>query len=294
MAAIHNGIMNIVGQDNRIEIVDIHNDIMYVEGQDNQIEIVVIHNDIMTIEGKDNRMEIDDIHNDIIDTEGQENRITIADDLIDILNVERQSNRLEVIDTQSDACALTAWTEPRSEIPRAGKEHIVDYLGEPRKQAVMRVLFWNVRGLGAASKQRVVREIVRKHRCTILLLQETKLETISEALISRLWFDDQCRFAFVPSIGKSGGVAVVWNLVEFVMENIHVAYRFITVVGLWALEQWRCGVMGVYNSCVVPEQVQVWLEIHSFLNSMSIPWCIRGDFNMVLSDSERWGRSSVL
>ncbi|KAK8506587.1 hypothetical protein V6N12_073540 [Hibiscus sabdariffa] len=273
IATIHNGIMNIVGQDNRIEIVDIHNDIMYAEGQDNRIEIVVIYNDIMTIEGKDNRMEIDDLHNDIIDTEGQENRITIADDLIDILNVERQSNRLEVIDTQSDACALTVQTEPRSEIPRAGKAHIVDYVGEPRK---VREILEVIRILESVEKGENFEE-------------ETKLETISEALISRLWFDDQCRFAFVPSIGKSGGVAVVWNLVEFVIENVHVAYRFITVVGLWALEQWRCGVMGVYNSCVVPEQVQVWLEIHSFLHSMSIPWCIRGDFNVVLSDSERWG-----
>ncbi|KAK9002977.1 hypothetical protein V6N11_060551 [Hibiscus sabdariffa] len=118
----------------------------------------------------------------------------------------------------------------------------------------MRVLSWNVRGLGAAPKQKVVREIFRKHKCTFLLLQETKLESISDTFMSKLWFDDQFRFAFAPAVGKSGGIMVIWNSVRFAMEEVHVASRFISVVGSWVMEQWRGGVVGVYSPCVVSEQ----------------------------------------
>ncbi|KAK8548116.1 hypothetical protein V6N12_061036 [Hibiscus sabdariffa] len=78
------------------------------------------------------------------------------------------------------------------------------------------------------------------------------------------------------------------------MEDLHVASRFIAIVGSWVLEEWRCGVVGVYNSCMVSEQVQLWLEISSLLHLISVPWCIRGDFNIVLTGSKRRGRSSTL
>ncbi|KAK8478321.1 hypothetical protein V6N11_057312 [Hibiscus sabdariffa] len=117
---------------------------------------------------------------------------------------------------------------------------------------------------------------------------------MEDALVSRLWFDDQFGFAFAPAVGKSGGVVVIWNSVNFVMEDLHVASRFIAIVGSWVLEEWRCGVVGVYNSCMVSEQVQLWLEISSLLHLISVPWCIRGDFNIVLTGSKRRGRSSTL
>ncbi|KAK8548113.1 hypothetical protein V6N12_061033 [Hibiscus sabdariffa] len=78
------------------------------------------------------------------------------------------------------------------------------------------------------------------------------------------------------------------------MEDLHVASRFIAIVSSWVLEQWRCGVVGVYNSCMVSEQVQLWLEISSLLHLILVPWCIRGDINIVLTGSERQGRSSTL
>ncbi|KAK8682674.1 hypothetical protein V6N13_055055 [Hibiscus sabdariffa] len=71
----------------------------------------------------------------------------------------------------------------------------------------------------------------------------TTTTLMSDALVSRLWFDDQFGFAFAPAVGKSGGVVVIWNSVNFVMEDLHVASRFIAIVGSWVLEEWRCGVV---------------------------------------------------
>ncbi|KAK8643896.1 hypothetical protein V6N13_013173 [Hibiscus sabdariffa] len=106
----------------------------------------------------------------------------------------------------------------------------------------MKVLSCNVWGLGSMPKQKVVRELVRQQRCVILLLQETKLEFATEAFVSRLWFDDQFGFAFALAISKSGGVLVIWNHVNFVMEELGVATRFISMVGFWVIEQWWCGI----------------------------------------------------
>ena len=73
------------------------------------------------------------------------------------------------------------------------------------------VLCWNVRGLNSPSRQRAVREKIEENQCSIISLQETKCPSVDTNFV-RSWcprrFD---QFAYIPSVGASGGLITVWN-----------------------------------------------------------------------------------
>ncbi|XP_059302254.1 uncharacterized protein LOC132054225 [Lycium ferocissimum] len=50
----------------------------------------------------------------------------------------------------------------------------------------------------------------------------------------------------------------------------------------------------VYAKCNEVERLQLWDSIYSVANSMSLPWMIGGDFNVVLNDEEKIGGIPVL
>ncbi|KAK8669358.1 hypothetical protein V6N13_106791 [Hibiscus sabdariffa] len=57
----------------------------------------------------------------------------------------------------------------------------------------MRLLSWNVRGLGSVAKRRSVQNVLRRQRCGLAILQETKMESISEKVVKQIWFSDSFR-----------------------------------------------------------------------------------------------------
>lgn len=50
----------------------------------------------------------------------------------------------------------------------------------------MKIVSWNMRGLGRLLKRAVVKIFLCRHKVDIVLLQETKLSTISEAVVKEI------------------------------------------------------------------------------------------------------------
>lgn len=50
----------------------------------------------------------------------------------------------------------------------------------------MKILCWNVRGLGLASKCDVVRNVIKNSRCEICCMQEVKWNTFEFAYVNRV------------------------------------------------------------------------------------------------------------
>jgi exonuclease III len=46
------------------------------------------------------------------------------------------------------------------------------------------LLIWNVRGLNNPARRQVVKELIANHRCKLVSLQETKLQTMDDATIA--------------------------------------------------------------------------------------------------------------
>jgi exonuclease III len=73
------------------------------------------------------------------------------------------------------------------------------------------VLSFNVRGINAVAKGNGIHCVIRESNCDIICLQETKKEFFDRADLRRFCPNSFDEFAFVPSIGNSGGFITVWN-----------------------------------------------------------------------------------
>jgi exonuclease III len=75
----------------------------------------------------------------------------------------------------------------------------------------MKILSWNVRGLGGILKRPEVRKLLSEKNPSIVCLQETKLSVIDEALCMSLWGFVSHSYFFRPSEGASGGLLTIWD-----------------------------------------------------------------------------------
>lgn len=51
----------------------------------------------------------------------------------------------------------------------------------------MKVVPWNVRGLGGALRKMVVKEMIKWQKVHITLIQETKLREVNEKTVKEIW-----------------------------------------------------------------------------------------------------------
>ncbi|KAK8595305.1 hypothetical protein V6N13_016680 [Hibiscus sabdariffa] len=83
----------------------------------------------------------------------------------------------------------------------------------------MRVLSWNLRGMGSEAKISAVRKVIRDNRVDMAMFQETKKEKVTEGEISKMWVDDEFEFVVAASSGKSGGLLTIWDKTKFKLES---------------------------------------------------------------------------
>ncbi|KAK8558493.1 hypothetical protein V6N13_103667 [Hibiscus sabdariffa] len=123
----------------------------------------------------------------------------------------------------------------------------------------------------------------------MVVLLETKLEEVTSRIVSRVWYTYNFEFAFSPSKGKAGGILIIWDTTCFHLRASELNPRFVLIDGVWIKEDWRCGIFGIYAPSGMAEQVCLWSSIGGLLASRQFPWCVCGDFNVVLKREERQG-----
>ncbi|KAG5553067.1 hypothetical protein RHGRI_011057 [Rhododendron griersonianum] len=152
----------------------------------------------------------------------------------------------------------------------------------------MILLTWNCQGVGRTLTTQALGDIVRKNRPSIFFLMETKNnKVLQETIRRRLGFDFS---NYVDLIGLSGGLALWWkNEVEIDIEAstkniVHTVISEKAFSHVWAASF-------IYGSPSREGRDQVWEEIKCIGCSESLPWLCIGDFNEVLSTSDKVGGS---
>ena len=51
----------------------------------------------------------------------------------------------------------------------------------------MKILSWNVHGLGGAGHRLVVKELIRNNKVQIALIQESKIASMTENIVREVW-----------------------------------------------------------------------------------------------------------
>ena len=77
------------------------------------------------------------------------------------------------------------------------------------------VLCWNIRGLNLDKKCLALSNAIQSSGCVIICLQETKMQKFDASTLKLLCPKRFDRYAYIPSVGASGGIVTIWNSALF-------------------------------------------------------------------------------
>jgi exonuclease III len=74
-----------------------------------------------------------------------------------------------------------------------------------------KILNWNLRGINSEKKWLALSSKIVESGCDIICLQETKRESFDLDYIKKFCPRKFNKFEFLPSVGASGGLIIIWN-----------------------------------------------------------------------------------
>jgi len=139
----------------------------------------------------------------------------------------------------------------------------------------------------SSDKWDAIRNKIEESTCSVICLQETKRENFDISFIRN--FAPRCFdcFDFIPSVGASGGLLVLWASSFFtgvVFEKLQFSIT-VDFSSMHSVECWR--LTNIYGPCTEPDRSAF---INWFRNcdvSDSINWLFMGDFNFYRSLENR-------
>jgi len=147
----------------------------------------------------------------------------------------------------------------------------------------MKIISYNVKGLGGFEKRRKVRRLVEDKKPFVLCLQESKLSVVDEAVIKAMWGNTSVGYSFQPSIGASGGLLSMWdcNYVD-VWSTTSFSHVLVIRRGRVIQSGQEFVIVNVYAPCDTSANQILWDQLLNFvvINS-DANLCLCGDFNYV-------------
>ena len=153
---------------------------------------------------------------------------------------------------------------------------------------LIKIISWNIRGLGGFEKRREVSQLVREKKSFIICIQETKLLVFDGVVCKSVWYDSNVDFSFQLSSGASDGLVTLWDCTEV---EVWASLQFEHVLGIqgrFVKSGEEFTLLNVYAPCDVSRQQALWLNISQRLSAFSDHnICVWGDFNTVPWAEER-------
>ena len=153
----------------------------------------------------------------------------------------------------------------------------------------MNLLSWNYRGLGNLRIVNALAEVVKKEEPKIVFLMETKSNRDWMVMVK-----DKCNFKhglYVDNIGSKGGLAMLWgeevklDIQTFSQSHIDCLVDSGAEYGWWHLT-------GFYCNLETSKRKESWDTMKHLGTTSSLPWLVIGDFNEIMSMSEKEGGST--
>ncbi|GLT98273.1 hypothetical protein SLE2022_157850 [Rubroshorea leprosula] len=157
----------------------------------------------------------------------------------------------------------------------------------------MKIISFNVRGLGGIVKRKEVGKLVREERPDFLFLQETKLERIDVGICKMLWNSDEFDWVAKASSGASGGLLCLWDRRHFVKREEFTGDGYVGISGEWGVDKQQCSLINVYGPNDRQKRAKLWEELRKRVIDKEGRWLITGDFNAVRGPEERRGKAGV-
>ena len=151
----------------------------------------------------------------------------------------------------------------------------------------LKLLSWNVRRANDSTKRKAIKSIIRKQKVGLFCIQETKIQVLSDRVVSGLGPRRFLDWKALDAFGLAGGILICWDkrsleLLDWEEGQFSVSCKLRNVENgvVWVF----IGVCGPFTRV---ERECLWEEIGAIRGIWEGPWCLGGDFNIILSQSER-------
>ena len=76
---------------------------------------------------------------------------------------------------------------------------------------MMKIVSWNTRGLSDFSKRAALKKFIINCNPDVVMIQESKKESLNSVFIKSLWSSKDIGWEFVASVKSSGGILTMWD-----------------------------------------------------------------------------------
>ncbi|GMI87724.1 hypothetical protein HRI_002441700 [Hibiscus trionum] len=150
----------------------------------------------------------------------------------------------------------------------------------------MKMVCWNVRGLGDPRNVRRLRHALRDFNPSVVFFSETKLQDARMARIRQT-----CGFnngIEVSSVGRSGGLSLAWkDSISITLRSFSVRHIDVLINDDGEGKCWRC--TGFYGAPEEHLREASWDLLRLLNDSPEVPWLVMGDFNEIMYANEKQG-----
>ena len=150
-----------------------------------------------------------------------------------------------------------------------------------------KILSWNVRGVNAPNKRKVIKNFLRSYKVDLVCLQETKVQEMTIDLLCSLGVGQCLNWKALNTEGSAGGILLLWDNSRISLVD-SVAASF-SVLCLFRMPEYgfQRAFSGVYGPVENRFRESFWEELGSIKGLWDGPWCVGGDFNEILFPNER-------
>ena len=75
----------------------------------------------------------------------------------------------------------------------------------------LKLLSWNVRGAHESTKRKVIKSVIRKQKVDLFCIQETKVQVMSDRVVSSLGSGRFLDWKALDACGSAGGILICWD-----------------------------------------------------------------------------------
>ncbi|MCH86865.1 cytochrome P450, partial [Trifolium medium] len=144
------------------------------------------------------------------------------------------------------------------------------------------------KGVGGLEKRKEVRKLVGEKNPFIVCLQETKMHSCDDFLVSSLWGSSPYDFSFRPSVGASGGLLTIWDSTEVEVWSSVSREHVLWSHGRLVKSGEEFYLANVYSPCDSGAKQVLWDSLTERIQALDGKRvCVCGDFNAVRSVEER-------
>lgn len=151
----------------------------------------------------------------------------------------------------------------------------------------MRILFWNVRGLGKSYRRGLVKNHILQEDIDVVAIQETIKQNFEDWELKELAGNRDFCCHWNPSRGHSVGLVMGVNVQDFEIEDYISGFYFLRILVRNRITNFRFWIVNVYGPAQHEFSGDFVKEMEGFCSNADFPFIMGGDFNLIRNNKER-------